>query len=201
MKKEIKFAFIWSVILLVLVGTFCFLKFLTPKVNFSNEVSSSAENSSAKTEKLVTEDFKNLESIEIKNEVGEYTIAAEKKENDEITYHLTKNSKERMADDLVQQSIIKNLVAEFEGLVPMKLVEENCEDLTKYGLENEKNVAVLRFNNGKNYTFILGNEAPLAVGYYVKEKSNENKVYLITEPAAENFLFPADSFLVKATEG
>jgi len=201
MKKEIKIISIWSVVLLILVGTFCFLKFLVPKVDVATESTNSTELNSVKIEKLITEDFKNLELIEIKNEFGEYTIFAEKKENDEITYHLTKNSKERMPDDLVQQSIIKNLVSEFEGLMPVKIVEENCEDLTKYGLKNEKNVVVLRFNNGKNYTFVLGDEASLSVGYYVKEKSNEKKVYLITEPSAENFLFPADSFLIKATEG
>ena len=201
MKKEIKIVFIWSVILLILVGTFCFLKFLAPKVDVALESTEGTKLNSFKTEKLINEDFKNLDSIEIKNEFGEYIISAEKKENNEITYHLTKNKEEKISDDLLQQSIIENLVAEFEGLMPVKIVEENCEDLTKYGLKNEKNVVVLRFNNGKNYTFILGNEASLSVGYYVKEKSNEKKVYLITEPAAENFLFPADSFLVKATEG
>ena len=176
-------------------------RFLTPKMDvFNGSENNNMKNNFTKIEKIIKEDFKNLCKINIKNETGEYTIFIEKKENGELAYHLSKNKEDKLEDNLVQQSIIKNLIAEFEGLVPVKILEENCEDVSKYGLENEKNVAELTFDNGKICTLILGNEAPLSVGYYLKEKSQENKVYLITNPAAENFLFPVGSFLIKAKE-
>ena len=201
MKKQTKSLLISLSSLIVLGGIFLSVRFLLPNIKDSTIESDVTSVSSINQEKLLPDGLGELSSINIKNENDNFTVNVEKKDDKKELFSLVKNNKETVNPDLVEQSIVKNLVAELTGIVPIRTVEEDCSDLSKYGLNKSSVKVTLNFENNKCKTFILGNEAPLSVGYYLKDTDFNNKVYLITEPCAESFLFSTGDLITKAKEG
>ncbi len=201
MKKQVKSLIFGSVFLLLLGGVFCFLKFSIP----GRELKKTAEGhvlSAQAGEMLLKEDFKQLESIVVSNNVGLFTIKLYRNAGSDENYHLIKSDGTEVSRDLVEKSVIKNFIAEIEGMAPLKIISEEGSEFSKYGLEKGKVSIKLRFNGKEDVILSLGNEAPLSAGYYLRcSVPNFNNIYLISESSAEVFFFDVESFVAKSKEG
>lgn len=201
MSKQLKILIFSLICLLICSIAFFTLNFFLPKDDDKNYSGvNSVGISSKKQEKIIPEVYKDLSFIRVKNESGEFTIRIEREKNNSDFYHITKLNGEKLSDELLEQSIIKNFIEEVLELVPVRIVDESAEELSNYGLSQgaEKAMVELNFDENKVKRLILGNEAPLSVGYYLKDNDFENKVYLITEPAAEKFFSSAEDYIISS---
>lgn len=203
MSKQLKILIFSLICFLIFSITFFTLNFFLPKGDKSYSDVSSVDLSSKRQEKIIPGSYRNLSCIKVKNESGEFVVDIEKKEDNSSFYHISKLNGEKIDDNLLEQSIIKNFIEEIIELTPIRTVDESAKNLSNYGLNQgtEKAIIEMHFDENKTKILALGNEAPLSVGYYLKDNDFENKVYLITEPAAELFINPIDSYLVKAKNG
>ena len=184
-------------------GMFFLLNFYLKDVNNYSDGSPTVEKSLSKTEKIIKSDYKNLDCIRVINDSGEFKVNIEKTNNNISNYHIVGRDGIKIDDNLLEQSIIKNFVENILELAPMKEVNIPAEDLSNYGLNKDakKSVIELYFNESKVKRLILGNESPLSIGYYLKDEDFENKVYLISQPSAELFFNPVESYFIKGSKG
>ena len=185
-------------LLTVLTGVFCVVKFLLPNVKQGSKSFNVELANCESIPRLIDVEEGKIKSITVKNETGQYTIRISKNENGESVFSLQKSDRQEINQDLVEQSIIKNFLAELLAILPVKIVEEDSNNLEKYGLDKEKATITLVFDENKEQTLSIGDEAPLEIGYYLKDNTKQSNVYLITQSASEVFFFPMESFLVNA---
>lgn len=199
MTKPIKKLIFSVAFLLFTGGLFFLLNFYLRNVKNYSDGDPVVEKSLSKTEKIIKNDYKNLDCIKVVNDSGEFKVNIEKTNNDISSFHIVGRDGTKIDDNLLEQSIIKNFVEGILELTPIKEVNISVENLSDYGLNKDakKSVIELYFNEGKVKRLILGNESPLSIGYYLKDEDFENKVYLITQPSAELFFNPLESYLIK----
>ena len=76
-------------------------------------------------------------------------------------------------------SQLSSIVINSAAIVADKMVEENAEDLSIYGLDDPA-TAIIKAKDGTSVTLEIGNQTPTGGGYYVK-RAGENKVYTISK--------------------
>ncbi|HHW31170.1 MAG TPA: DUF4340 domain-containing protein [Clostridiaceae bacterium] len=78
----------------------------------------------------------------------------------------------------VSRDTLNSIAINFSSLVANKIVEEEAQDLSIYGLDNPVTVTI-KMDDGSVYSIQIGDETPTGSGYYAKEKDS-NKVYTIS---------------------
>ena len=204
MNKATKKLIFGSIFFTFVIGTFFALNFYLKNVKDSyggfsaNETSSSNNNT-----KIIPESYKKLVCVKVKNTSGEFEIRVKESGNSDTDDYLFLKKDGKLVDDsILEKSKVKSFIEDILEITPIKTIENCYSDLSKYGLDqgNNKSVIELTFDKNKTKKFVLGNEAPLSVGYYLKDIDFEDKVYLITQPSSELFFYKLENYLVSGKD-
>lgn len=128
-----------------------------------------------------------LTQIDIQNQNGSLTLT--KNGSD----WMISKPKEYKLDRVSTDSFINSLV----DLKAESVVEENAQDLDKYGLKTPKSTVGVKTSDGITTVFMLGNESPIGGGYYLKTLDS-NTVYIVDSYKAGDFLRSISEFRDKA---
>ena len=202
MTKTTKKIILGLIFFIFVSGTFFLLNFYLKNVKGVSKEFSAVENSISKNEKIIPETYKKLVCVKVKNTSGEFEIRVEKSDNDADNYFILKKDGKVIDDSIIEKLKVKSFIEEILELTPIKTLENCSNDLYKYGLgqSNSKAIIELTFDEDKTKKLVLGNEAPLSVGYYLKDIDFEDKVYLITQHSAELFFYKLENYLVNGKD-
>ena len=203
MNKATKKLIFGSIFFTFVVGIFFVLNFYLKNVKDSYGGFSAKETSSSNNNaKIIPETYKKLVCVNVKNTSGEFEIRVEKSDNDADNYFILKKDGKVIDDSIIEKLKVKSFIEEILELTPIKTLENCSNDLSKYGLDqsNSKAIIELTFDENKTKKLVLGNEAPLSVGYYLKDIDFEDKVYLITQHSAELFFYKLENYLVNGKD-
>ncbi len=75
-------------------------------------------------------------------------------------------------------SVLSSIVINASSVLADKLIEENAQDLAKYGLDKAINVKLMD-TEGKETVLEIGDMTPTGGGYYIKE-AGKNDVYMVS---------------------
>lgn len=200
MNKAAKKLIFGSIFFTFVVGIFFVLNFYLKNVKDSyGEFSAKETSSSNDNAKIIPETYKKLVCVNVKNTSGEFEIRVKESDNiDNGDYLIFKKDGKLVDDSILEKSKVKGFIEDILEITPIKIIKNCSNDLSKYGLDqgNNKSVIELTFDKNKTKKFVLGNEAPLSVGYYLKDIDFEDTVYLITKPSAELFFYKLENYLV-----
>ena len=131
-----------------------------------------------------------VKSVHVKNQWGEYTLVSDGEGG--FVEENTKDFKQYTAS-------VSSMVSSLCSVTAKRMIEENTQDLSKYGLDDPKLVATVVDNNGNSYKIALGNEAPSG-GYYFLYNDSAT-VYTVSLTIAENIkLTPLDFVDITLTD-
>ena len=183
MKKQIKLIVIIAVVIAVLALALWGIS-LIPRD--SDNVTSGV----VQTVKLHEIDKGTVKTVHIKNEWGEYTLVSDGKGG--FVEETTKEFKQYTAN-------VSSLVSSLCKVNAKRMIEQNAQDLAKYGLDTPKIIATLTDINDNVYKLSLGNEAPSGGHYFMY--NDLATVYTISLVTAENLkLTPLDFVDIMLTE-
>ena len=162
MKKQLKLIVIIAVVTAVLALALWGIS-LIPKddTGVSSGVSQAV--------KLYEVEKGNVKSLKVKNAWGEYELLSDG--NGGFIEENIKDFKQYTAN-------VTSVVNAACKVTAKRMIEENCDNLEKYGLDNPKIIAQLTDNNDKTYKLSIGNEAPSGGNYFLY--NDENTVYTIS---------------------
>ncbi len=148
-----------------------------------------SEDKETEDKKITVKSFSKdkLTQIDVQNQNGSLTLT--KNGSD----WMISKTKEYKLDSVSTDSFINSLVE----LKAESIVEENAQDLDKYGLKTPKSTVGLKTSDGITTVFMLGNESPIGGGYYLKTLDS-NTVYIVDSNKAGDFLRSLSEFRDKA---
>lgn len=171
MSKKVKSILIGGVVLLVLVGALLALMLIPQEeANDENAILDGKELTT-----LVKESADDLQSIKVTNTLGEYTLSRLEDESFGIVE----------LEGLPQlASAISNAKSGSASISANRTVEENCTNLSQYGLAEPQMRLQLEFTNGNKYDLSLG--AITADGIYrYCIVTGEDTVYAVSKRGME----------------
>ena len=180
MSKKIK-TIIWSgVALVVLIAVTIALVLTAPSQ--SGEGSS---NVSVDAIALIRETYSDVESMHIKNQ------------NDDYTIELVGEELWRIRDtmDLKQITYMyEQTLTYMSTFSAVEVIEEDCADLSRYGLDDPQITFESKYNNGNTYSFRIGLQTA-DKNYYYLTKEGDNTVDTVTATSVESLLYTRYSYL------
>ena len=189
MKKNIRLLIIGTILLSLLLAIMLFLLFNNSK-NKTSETDSLNNTQTESPSKIFDKSPNDINSINVTNQSGTFSIEIDYSNNEQPLYKINNIEHNKQAS----QSILKSFIDELINLVPSKVVDEQTEDLEKYGLNNSIASINITFKNSSNKLIKLGNEAPLSLGNYLS-LDEEKKVYLLPNYNTEIFTNPKEYYL------
>lgn len=182
-----------SAAIVVLGGAVAALSLTAPSdADTAEEESVTEETDAATVVTLTSEEPENVSKITISGVNGDFTInrVQEATEDDDAVYNV------EGWEDLPQNtSVLWTLANNTASFETSDLVEENCTDLQKFGLDESNCVhATLYFDDNTSYSFRLGNTvADTDYTYFAPE--DEDTVYTVKTSLVANFKKTAEDFL------
>ncbi len=192
--------------ILLVLGVVCLVLVLTKPADDtgSNHSDSSESVSSEQETELTLTNKKGTEIVtaEIKNEKGSFTFARQTRvvstadEEGNVTskdeYHwVSKQMAELPANDTTMTSFMNCLA----GLSATKIVEENAEDLEKYGLATPLSVAKVTFDDNTTAELHFGIRNPADDGFAYCKTGDSSTVYLVNYYTVANVYEPITHFV------
>ena len=168
MKKQVKGIICLSAVLAALGGGFAFLKLTEPAEEESSESSqlSYPDSKEGAGITIVTDSEEEgaplgtVKSAVVKNAEGEIKViqqekAADAEEDASPTYTL-----EDFGDVNVNTAMVGTLVNNGNGMESTSLIEENCKDLAKFGLDKPEVTVEFTYESGNVRKFYIGDQTP-----------------------------------------
>ncbi len=145
------------------------------------EKNASLDTSSVSFENIVklTED-KKIASVAVKNQKEDYEIKAESKDDKQV--YAVAGWEEGETSQSKAEALYDSLI----NLKPTQKIDD-ASDLSAYGLDNPAAEVTVTFSNDEKMKLLLGSDAPLGKGAYVRVDGDE-EVYLIDTTDKEIFL-------------
>ena len=190
MNGKLQGIIICAVVLVCLGGMLLFLN-LTGKDNNDN---SSAEESSAINSQvdesvlLIDSSSDRILTVKATNAQGGFTI--EKPESGKVSWNVPELNGLNQSLK-AEKSLVEN-VAQLEA---EKLVEENAENLDKYGLKNPQAEFTVTFSDDSTRTFFVGDVTPEKTKYRYLTEKDTNTVYTVLSTKIEEFLDGKEQFI------
>ncbi|MBD5384559.1 MAG: DUF4340 domain-containing protein [Ruminococcaceae bacterium] len=183
--KSVKSVIIAAGVLLVLGVVMMILMLTAPKENgesSSSEISSSV----AETVNITGQQTDNVLKLTVSNENGSYTFERQKRvvsstdsegkvSSQDEYYWTTADLKGVPQSDTTVRNFVNNLAA----LPAKSVVEENAEDLDKYGLESPLASADVSFEDGSRIKLNFGIQNPASTSSAYCCTEGSNTVYLV----------------------
>lgn len=196
-----------TVAIAVLAGGFFGLQAVLKNLPADSEEDSSSGFDSAETIVLYERTRADVDSLTVTNELGSYTISVTERKaadsdagvpSDQIIYAV--NELEGLPT--VQDTISAPMGA-VAYMTAQKLIEENVSDWAKYGLQEPKGTAVVKFVDGSSETLYMGDPTPTSGQSYVKLEGNNNAYSMYTSslyPLEKSLTDFVDLALIPAAE-
>lgn len=176
MKKQKNALIVVSIIFVLLLGLlFLLISMPAPEKNASLDISSVAFENIVK----VTDDRK-IVNVAVKNQNGDYEIKVESMDGSQVY------AVDGLDEGKTSQSKAEMLYDSLINLKPTQKIDDS-KDLSAYGLDAPSAEVTVTFSNNEKTTMLLGNDAPLGKGAYIRVEGDEN-VYLIDTADKEIFL-------------
>ena len=171
-----------AIILVVIVALLGGAYFLISK---NKAADNSTEGPATETIKLTEYTSDQIESLTLQNPDGTFVIV--KKDTDWVLSSPT--------DINADSSVLSGIVINAASVIADKLVEENAQDLSIYGLDKPVLVK-MKVRDGNETTLEIGSMTPTKGGYYTRI-SGENKVYVVGSYTAEKLITGRNGLRVK----
>ncbi len=133
-------------------------------------------------------DRKDIQSIDIHNEYGEYGFYYDETEEAfQVKDH---------PGAPYDKELFSSLVVSTSYALSMERITMDCEDLSEYGLAEEQNPAwfTLTTRDGKTNTVYIGDLIPSGAGYYVRHEAR-NAVYVLDNTIGNTVLKPIENMI------
>ena len=174
---------IFSLIGLAVLGAVAALLMLT-QPSSSQEEETTTEATTIDENLIISQaDEEEIASIRIKNDSDDYTIIRTVDEEGNVSWAIEGVD---IDADLYNSGIFEAVAGYAQDLTAKEMVEENAEDLSKYGLDSPSAEVTVTKTDGTQTGFILGDSAPTGSYTYVA-KSGENDVFT-------NYTYKVNSF-------
>lgn len=145
------------------------------------EKDASLDTSSVSFENIVkVAEDKKIASVAVKNQKEDYEIKAESKDDKQV--YAVAGWEEGKTSQSKAEALYDSLI----NLKPTQKIDD-ASDLSAYGLDNPAAEVTVTFSNDEKMKLILGSDAPLGRGAYVRVEGDEG-VYLIDTADKEIFL-------------
>lgn len=204
MKKEVKGIIALGGVLAVLGGGLAFMK-MTDKSG--SESSDSDAPSAAETttvpegagDVLVSDSGNEQEkglvrSLHVKNREDEFDVIM----TDAPTEQTTAKYNIKGCEDLdMDAALISTLVNNVNGLPSDGTITENCEDFSKYGLDDPEITAEMTFDSGKTVKYYVGIKNPVDTTKSYFRIEGSNAVYLVANSRVANYYKKVSDFVSK----
>ncbi|MCM1505875.1 MAG: DUF4340 domain-containing protein [Ruminococcus flavefaciens] len=199
MNKTTKSIIGLSVAVVVLGGGLAGLMLTEPKDKENNEessVSTSEESSEVYGEGIVLiQDEKNEESdikeVTIKNSTDNLHVVMKSPTTEESSATYTLDGYE---DIPLNTALVGTLANNARNMVTGSIVDENCENLSKFGLDSPQAEVEVKFQTGTVKKFSIGDETPTKSETYVM-LDGENTVYTVATSYLANYSKTLDDFV------
>lgn len=175
MTKRVKNLLIACSVLVLFIVVFLILK-LTEAPALQED---SSDVQTAPVVQFFEQEKENVNKVSVKNLNGEYTVV-----KNNSSWIIPENY-----DAPLNESTISVFIDGCTGLTSKQTVEENAQDITKYGLKSPTAEVKIEYND-ENKTiveFLIGNVVPTAAQYYFSLKGS-NDVYTVNKSAVSSFL-------------
>ncbi|WHH60237.1 DUF4340 domain-containing protein [Petroclostridium sp. X23] len=100
---------------------------------------------------------------------------------------------EGASDVKLDQVKIESMVWDVTFIEAEQVVEENAQDLDKFGLKTPGAAVTIRSADQSDATLLIGDKLPSKTGYYVKMKDSQG-VYTMASSKGETFLNGLDDY-------
>ncbi|MBQ8181507.1 MAG: DUF4340 domain-containing protein [Ruminococcus sp.] len=136
-----------------------------------------------------------VKKLHVKNSEDEFDIIMIEPPTEQIA---AKYSIEGCEDLDIETGIVSTLVNNVNGLQSVALIAENCEDLSKYGLDAPEITAEMTYDSGKTVKYYVGikNPANTSTSYFRIDGSND--VYLIENSRVANYYKTVGDFISRS---
>ncbi|MBR6599825.1 MAG: DUF4340 domain-containing protein, partial [Oscillospiraceae bacterium] len=133
-----------------------------------------------------------VSTIQVKNSNGGYTLKRTSVATDTQPAVYTIEGLENVK---LNESLVNNMPANASSLTALKIIEENAEDMSKYGLENTDIEVLVEFDGeeAKKVTLLVGNDTPEG-NVYVALK-NEKNVYSVSSNFISAYAYEKEYFV------
>jgi hypothetical protein len=154
----------------------------------SSETSSSASTDSEDESVVILEkESSEIDSVFVKNTHGEYTLSEPASGKSTWTIDVLASVNQNTS---LKESMLSN-IGELEA---KKLVEENAEDMSKYGLEEPEASFTVTYSDDSVVTVDIGTTAPDEKYSYVRIEG-DNNVYMVLGTKLSYFTDPVESYV------
>lgn len=187
MKKAVKGIIGLCAVLAVLGGGLAALKLTEPE-DSGESVSTSSEASGAGVT-LIKSDV--VSGVKVTSEAGELNVVMKEAATDTSTALYTLEGYE---DIPLTTSIVGTLVNNAKGLVSSSIVEENCQDFAKFGLDTPGRTVEVYFESGETALLEIGDVAPITSETYVRIDGGDT-VYTVSTSKLSNYSMALEDFV------
>jgi hypothetical protein len=156
-----------AIILVVIVALLVGAYFMIGR-NKPAGTDSSATSTTAEVMYVVNYTTDKVDSVTLQNPEGTFVITQQG-----TAWALTSPT-----DIKADPSVLSGIAINASSVTADKLVEENAQDLSKYGL-NKPVIVKLKLKDGSERSVEIGDKTPTKGGYYVK-LADQNKVYVVS---------------------
>lgn len=188
MKKSVKGIIGLSVALVVLGGGYAALMLTQPEE--TTEENSISESSEPEQNNIVLIHDDNadgskgiVKTVDVKNASGELHVVQKTPatEDSAATYTL-----DGYQDIEMKTAIIGTLANNANGMTSADIIEENCTDTAKFGLDSPEITVDIEYETGVKYRLFIGNEAPSGAMTYVMLDGNDT-VFTVNNSTLANY--------------
>lgn len=185
---------IGGIVLVAALGAAAFVLLKNDPGEESSSDTALEESSSGVVVTLTEQEPSDVTSIDITNASGSFEVVRVKEATDseDAAYAIA-----GWEDLPMDTSVLWTLSNNTASMSSTDLVAENCDDMAKYGLDEENAVAAtLHFADGSSYAFRIGS-AISGAGVTYLAPADENTVYTVSTSLVSNFSKSAMDFLSK----
>lgn len=135
-----------------------------------------------------------VSSIHVKNRDDEYDVVMTEPPTEQIAakYNI------KGCEDLdMDTGLIATIVNNVNGLQSAGIIVENCEDFSKYGLDDPDISAELTYESGKTVKYYVGIKNPVNASTSYFRVEGSNAVYLVENSRVSNYYKTVSDFISK----
>ena len=134
-----------------------------------------------------------IKTVDVTNKEGELNVIQLTGRTDDSAATYTLKGYE---DVLLNTTLIGTLANNANGLVCTDLIEENCTDISKFGLDKPEITVDITYESGSRVKMLIGDESPTGTDTYVMIEG-ENTIYTVRDSALLNYHNKAVDFMEK----
>ncbi len=203
LSKNTKTIIIAAAVLLVLCIVLLVLLMTEPQQDdTSSDVTSEASSAVSETVQLTAKSGTEITTLTITNKDGSYTfnrdvraVSSTDSEGNVTTTDEYYWRSPEMLELIPNDTSLAAFMNRMAGLSANKLVEENAEDLAKYGLADPLASADIAFSDGTSEKLLFGIENPASTNFVYCRKDGSNDVYQVSAYSVDNVYQPVTTYV------